>query len=154
MNLDGSLYALLLAGHVTALGVMLVAIFVRRRWLRPIGVLAGAVAIWLPLFVLINTLGEPHPNPPNEVMKLLGAIQFEDDLYLFVDKKRGELTTRLYNVEIVENRYDPGQLNANQSGYDMLGVQVNPTDSGAYEVIYLDYEAPDWDKGGMQRGWR
>ena len=36
----------------------------------------------------------------------------------------------------------------------MLGVRVSQTGAGTYEVIYLDYEAPDWDKGNMQRGWR
>ena len=49
---------------------------------RPLGVLAGVIAIWLPLFVLVNTLGQPHPKPPGEMMKLLGVLETEETPHL------------------------------------------------------------------------
>lgn len=154
MNFEPSTYMLLLGAHVAAVIVVIAAIFLRYRWLRNVAVLAGAGAIWLPLFILINTLGEPHPRPPGEVMKLLGVVEDDRQLYLFVDKKRDEPTTRMYNVRLVKNKYDDGMFRVQQTPYDLLGVQVTPTDSGDWEVVYLDYVAPDWDKGGMQRSWR
>ena len=42
----------LLIAHVVCVAVVLVAIFYRRRWLKPIAVIAGAIALWLPLFAL------------------------------------------------------------------------------------------------------
>ena len=116
-------------------------------------VLAGAGAIWLPLFILINTLGEPHPIPPGEVMKLLAVVEDDRQLYLFVDKKRDEPTTRMYNVRLADNNAD-GAFHVQQTAYGLLGVQLTPTDSGDWEVIYLDYVPPEWEKGGVQRSWR
>lgn len=154
MNFEPSTYMLLLGAHVAAVIVVIAAIFLRYRWLRNVAVLAGAGAIWLPLFILINTLGEPHPRPPGEVMKLLGVVEDDRQLYLFVDKKRDEPTTRMYNVSIVKNKYDDGMFHLQQTAYSLLGVRVTPTEDGDWEVVYLDYVAPDWDKGGMQRSWR
>ena len=39
----------LLIAHVVCMAVVLTAIYFRRRWFKPIAVVAGAIALWLPL---------------------------------------------------------------------------------------------------------
>lgn len=156
MNWELSTYLLLLAGHVAAMAlVVYVALRRNRGWLRLLAVLAGAAAIWTPLLVMVHTLGEPNPRPPDTVLRLLAVAQGEDRIYLFVDKQEGEPMPRMYNVPVVKNKYDDGMYHVQQTGYaGLLGVRVNVNDEGLYDVVFLDYEVPDWDKGNLQRGWR
>jgi hypothetical protein len=156
MNLEPSAYMLLIGAHIAAVLIVLVAALRRNRgWLRLVAVLAGSVAIWLPLLILLSTLGEPNPRPPDKVLKLLGVAEDDHQLYLFVDTQPGEPTPRMYTVKRVKNKYDDGRNHVQQTGYNsLLGVKVNVDDEGNYEVVYVDYEAPDWDKGTAQRGWR
>lgn len=156
MNWEPSIYLLLMAGHILAVLLVLVAALRRNRgWLRAAAVLAGSAAIWTPLFIMLHTLGEPNPHPPDKVLKLLGVVEDDHHLYLFVDTQPGEPTPRMYNVPMVKNKYDDGRYHVQQTGYaGLLGIRVNIDEAGNYQVVYVDYEAPDWDKGKLQRGWR
>ena len=149
MNWMPPLYLTLAAVHVLAVAVVILAVWRRDRgWLRAGAALAATAAIWLPLLIKLSTLGEPNPHPPDKVMKLLGVS--EDDahnLYLFVDTQPGETVPRMYRVKQVQNKYDDHQYHVVQTGYSrFIGVKVNLDDAGNYEPVYLDYEAPDWDK--------
>jgi len=156
MNWEFSTYLMLLVGHVMAV-LLIVGVALRRNrgWLRFLAVLAGGAAVWTPLLVMTHTLGQPNPRPPNTVMRLLGVAEDSHHIYLFVDTQENEPTPRMYNVPMVKNKYDDGLYHVQQTGYSgLLGVRVNVDDEGLYGVVFLDYEAPDWDKGNLQRGWR
>ncbi len=66
-------YHVLLAIYVGCISMMILAIFVPRRGLRAIGAIAGAVSLWLPLFIQLNTLGTPNSHPPKGDYQLLAS---------------------------------------------------------------------------------
>jgi hypothetical protein len=157
MDIDFSPFVLWTAAHVAAVVAVVAAVWLRAEgWYRMAAALAGATAIWLPLQIQLHALGEPSLSPPTgKVMNLLGAFEDEaHDIYLFVDTERGETAPRMYKVKQVVNKYDDHQYHVQRQSYSqLLGVQVNLDETGGFEMVYLDYEMPDWDKDDMQRGY-
>lgn len=157
MSLIASVYGLLVGAHVVLVGVVMAAVLfgARGRW-RLAAALAATVAVWLPLTIQVSALDQPKPNPPDKVLKLLGAVEDgRQNIYLFVDTEPGEPAPRMYTVKQVKNKHDDHQIRAIQTSYShFLGVKVNYSESGEVDVVYMDYVMPDWDKDDMQRGYR
>lgn len=143
----------LLVGHVACMAVVLTAIFVRRRWLKPFAVIAGAVAIWLPLFALLDTLGLPNPYPPPGDYRLISSKydRESETLYMFVDTLGRDFTPRVYGMFFDKSRYDREDQNVD---YSQQVLRLGTNAGGEYEVVYVDYEPPDLLKDGMVRGWQ
>ena len=80
-------YVGMLAGHVICVSIVLVAVFFKRRWLKPVAVVAGAVALWLPLMAHLNSLGAASPFKPKNEFRVISSKVDEENhrLYLFVD---------------------------------------------------------------------
>ena len=144
--------ALLLA-HVACTTLMLVAIFLRRRWLKPLAVITGAVTLWLPLFALLDTLGLPNPYPPQGDYRMISSRYDKqaEILYIFVDTLGRDFTPRLYGMHFDKTRYE--RLGQNVD-YSVVVMRIGDDGGGNYEVDYVDYEPPDLLKDGMMRGWQ
>jgi hypothetical protein len=156
MSFSPSPYLFLVAAHVAAVCIVLVAVWRGAQGrMRLLAALAGAAAVWLPLLIQVAALGEPKHNPPDKVLKLLGAVEDNaKNIYLFVDTEPGEPAPRMYTVKQVKNKYDDNQTHVIQLSYSqLLGVKVNLSETGDFEVVYLDYEMPDWDKDDLQHGY-
>ena len=143
----------LLIAHVVCMAVVLVAVFVRRWWLKPIAVVAGAVALWLPLFALLDTLGLPNPYPPPGDYRLLSSKYDPESemLYMFVDTLGRDFTPRVYGLYFDKSRYERLDVNAD---YNQMVMRIGNDGGGEYEVVYVDYQPPDLLKDGMVRGWQ
>ena len=146
-------YMVLLAAYAACVLTVIVAIFVRRRWLRSLAVVAGAVALWLPLLTHIETLGAPSPFPPEGDYRLISSKMddTEDILYLFVDTLGQDFTPRVYRIPFDRSRY---KRLAEQSDYLVRVLRISGGRGGDFEVVYVDYTPPDLLKGNMMRGWR
>lgn len=143
----------LLIAHVACTSVVLVAIFYRRRWLKPLAVVAGAVALWLPLFALLDTLGLPNPYPPLGDYRLISSKYDRESqvLYMFVDTLGRDFTPRVFGMYFDKSRYDRMDTNVD---YSVVVMRLGDNAGGDYEVVYVDYEPPDLLKDGMVRGWQ
>jgi hypothetical protein len=143
----------LLVAHVVCMVVVLIAIFVRRRWLKPIAVVAGAVAMWLPLLALLDTLGLPNPYPPPGDYRLISSKYDpkSETLYMFVDTLGRDFTPRVYGMYFDKSRYSRMEQNVD---YSQVVMRLGNDGGGEYEVVYVAYEPPDLLKDGMVRGWQ
>lgn len=151
--LSGVDYRALLAAHCGLLAVVLAAALARKRWLRPPAAVAAAAALWLPLFALIETLGQPNPYPPDGRYRVLSSTLDKDAgrLYLFVDTLGADPTPRVYAIP-----FDPGEyerFEAQAADYEQQVLEI-VSGEGEYEVVYVDYEPPDLLKDGLMRGWQ
>ncbi len=146
-------YLALIAVHVACVAVILIAIFADRRWLKPLAVLAGAALIWMPLLILLNTLGIPNGSPPNGKYQMLSSRMHETDdvLYVFVNALEEDYTPRVYSIPFTRRQYDRLQ---ESSDYDLRVLNIEQGAGGNYEVVYVDYTPPDLLKGDVMRGWR
>ena len=146
-------YLVFLAVLVACVLIILLALFVRRGWLKPVAVIAGAVALWLPLLSQLETLGAPSPNPPSGLYQVISSkmSESEDILYLFVDAMETDLTPRVYQIPFKRDKYERLRTEGDYAGR-VLRVQVG--EGGSYEVVYVDYEPPDLLKDGMMRAYR
>ena len=143
----------LLAAHAACIGLVMLAVLWRRRWLRPFAAVAGAVALWLPLFALTDTLGQPNPYPPEGDYRVLSSKLDKDSgqLYMFLDTLGVDPTPRVYSIH-----FDPGEYERFEdmaSDYEQQVLRLSEGD-GAYDVVYVDYEPPDLLKDGLMRGWQ
>lgn len=152
-DLDNVTWGLLLALHVACMALVLVAVFYRRGWLKPFAVVAGAVALWLPLFALLDTLGLPNPYPPDGDYRLLSSRYDEETgtLYMFVDTLGRDFTPRVFSMYFDKTQYERMQRNVD---YDQQVLRLSSSAGGDFEVVYVDYEPPDLLKDGMMRGWQ
>lgn len=139
--------------HVLAVSIVVLMIFIKKPGFRLVGVVCGAVAIWLPLFMLLKTLGLPHPDTPSGKVRILGSKMHdtEDVLYVFVDTLGRDKTPRVFSIPVERKRYS---RRGNAVDYTMQVVSVEPGDGGMFELVYVDYEPPDLLKGGMMRRYR
>ena len=146
-------YITLLAAHVVCVLVILLAVFLRRRGLRPVAVIAGALALWLPLLSQLETLGAPSPQPPSGDYRVISSkmSESEDILYLFVDAMETDFTPRVYQIPFKRDKYERLRAEGDYAGR-VLRIQTG--EGGTYEVVYVDYEPPDLLKDGVMRGWR
>lgn len=143
----------LLAAHAACIGLVVIAVLTRKRRLRPPAVVAGAVALWLPLFALIGTLGRPNPYPPEGNYKVLSSKLDKDTgrFYMFLDTLGVDPTPRVYQIQFNMDDYE--RFEATAADYEQQVVELSGGD-GEYEVVYVDYEPPDLLKGGVVRGWQ
>lgn len=143
----------LLIAHIACMAVVLTAIVIRRRWLKPLAVVMGAVSLWLPLFALLDTLGLANPYPPVGDYRLISSKYDQDSerLYLFVDTMGRDSTPRVYSMHFDKTRYDRMDQNTD---YSAVVMRLGNDAGGDYEVVYVDYEPPDLLKDGMMRGWQ
>lgn len=143
----------LLLAHLACVAVVLAAIAVRRRWLKPVAVVAGAVSLWLPLFALLETLGRPNPYPPLGDYRMISSTYDEDSerLYLFVDTMGQDSTPRVYSMRFDKSRYNRMDQNVD---YSAVVMRLGNDGGGDYEVVYVDYEPPDLLKDNLMRGWQ
>lgn len=143
----------LLAAHVACIAVVMLAVLWRKRWLRPPAVIAGAVALWLPLFALMDTLGQPNPYPPEGNYKVISSKLDKDTgrFYMFLDTLGVDPTPRVYMIRFDPDEYERFEETA--SDYEQQVVHLSSGD-GDYEVVYVDYEPPDLLKDGLMRGWQ
>ena len=146
------IYQPLLIAHAACVAVILAAILVRRDWLKPLAVIAGAVALWLPLFALFDTLGRPNPYPPKGTYRML-ASSFDDQsetLYVFVDSVAKDLMPRVYRMHFEREKFR--RLQESESDYTQRVLQIGGG-SGDFELVYIDYEPPDLLKDEFRRGY-
>lgn len=143
----------LLAAHAACIGFVVLAIVWRRRWLKPFAVVAGAVALWLPLFALTETLGQPNPYPPDGNYKVLSSKLDKDTgrFYMFLDTMGVDPTPRVYMIQFDLDKYE--RLQATASDYEQQILNLEGGD-GEYEAVYVDYQPPDLLKDGVVRGWQ
>ena len=146
-------YSSLLAAHIACVAVVMLAVLSRWRWLRPLAVVAGAMALWLPLFALIDTLGLPNPYPPEGNYKVLSSKLDKDSgrFYMFLDTLGVDPTPRVYMIQFDLDEYERFEQTA--ADYEQQVVELSGGD-GEYEVVYVDYEPPDLLKDGVMRGWQ
>jgi len=146
-------YSSLLALHIGCVAFIVLAVLWRTRWLRPLAVIAGAVALWLPLFALLDTLGQPNPYPPNGHYKVLSSKLHKETgrFYLFLDTLGVDPTPRVYVIQFEMDEYE--RFAETASDYEMQVIQLNGG-GGDYEVVYVDYQPPDLLKDGVMRGWQ
>jgi hypothetical protein len=152
-DLEAGGWSILLAGHVLCVAVVVAGIFFRRRWLRPIAVVAGAAALWLPLFALLDTLGLPNPYPPPGDYRLISSRYdaSSEMLYMFVDTMGRDFTPRVYAMFFDRSKYDRLDRNAD---YNARILRLFNSAGGDFDVVYVDYEPPDLLKDDMMRGWQ
>jgi len=146
-------WGMLLIAHAVLTGIVVLAVVWRRRWLRPIAVVAGAVALWLPLFALLDTLGLPNPYPPEGDYKVI-ATRYDEDrqiMYLFADTLGRDFTPRVFGMAYDRQKYSRLEQNPD---YSVVVMRLSNSGGGDYEVVYVDYEPPDLLKDGMVRGWQ
>lgn len=137
--------------YVALVGVILAALVTGRRALRPLAVLAGAVAIWLPHAMLTEALGHVSPFPPNGNYRLL-ASKFDlerDTVYVLLAGYDGLSPPRSYRIPLSE--YGQEKL-PEGSPYDPPDVYISRGDSGEVEMLAIDYEPPDPPKGTRNYG--
>jgi len=147
------IYQPLLIAHAACIALILVAILVRRNWLKPIAVMAGAVALWLPLFAMFDTLGRPNPYPPKGTYRML-ASKFDEPtgtLYVFVDSVAKDLMPRVYRMEFDRGKYR--RLQESESDYTQRVLQIGSGQGSDFELVYIDYEPPDLLKDEFRRGY-
>ena len=153
LDLDAGGWPLLLAAHALCMALVLAGIFLRRRWLRPIAVVAGAAALWLPMFALLDTLGLPNPYPTTGDYRLISSRYDEasETLYAFVDTMGRDFTPRVFAMHFDKSKYDRLDRNAD---YNARVLRLFNSSGGDFEVVYVDYEPPDLLKDDMTRGWQ
>jgi len=145
-------YIALFAAHVVSILIILAAVFIRRPWLRPVGAIAGAVALWLPLFALLSTLGEANPFPPEGRYRMIASKMHDDQrhLYMFVDTLDNDPTPRLFRIPFDRSKFD--RLDA--TDYASQVVSISGGEGGDFEVVYVDYQPPDLLKDDVMRGYQ
>lgn len=146
-------HAALLAAHVGCVALIALAVLTRRRWLRPPAAVAGAVALWLPLFALADTLGRPDFRAPEGDYKVIASKLDKDNgnFYIFVDTLGADPTPRVYAIRFEPHEYERFERTA--SNYEQQVLRLTHG-GGNYEVMYVDYMPPDLLKDGMMRGWQ
>ena len=147
-------YVGMLAGHVICVSIVLVAVFFKRRWLKPVAVVAGAVALWLPLMAHLNSLGAASPfKPKNEFRVISSKVDEENQrLYLFVDLLGKDYTPRVFRIP-----FDPSKwvgLRGNPAYLENQVMRFEAGRGGEFEAVYIDYVPPDLLKDGVMRGWQ
>lgn len=148
-------YASLLALHTGCILVIFLAIFLPGRKFKTLAVIAGAVAIWLPLGVQLQALGHPNPNPPQGDYQLLATqpSASEESLYIYVEALERDDTPRLYRIPFPEITYELLE-SAGNADNEIRVIRVEPGESTEFEVFYISYEPPDLIKGEPRRGTR
>ncbi len=146
-------YSTLLAAHVVCIALVMLAVLWRKRWLRPFAVIAGAAALWLPLFALLDTLGQPNPYPPDGNYKVLASKLDKDTgrFWMFLDTLGVDPTPRVYMIQFDLEDYE--RFEATASDYEQQVVRLM-SGEGDYEVVYVDYQPPDLLKDEVMRGWQ
>lgn len=144
-------YLALSALYVALVAVILVALVTRRAALRPLAVLAGAAAMWLPYAMLDEAQGHPSPFPPDGNYRLL-ASRFDlerERVYVLLAGYDGLSAPRSYRVPL--SAYGQQEL-PEGSPYDPPDVYISRGDGGELEVLSIDYEPPDPPKGTRNYG--
>jgi hypothetical protein len=148
-------YSQLLILHAVCILLICIAIFIPRGWLRALAVLAGAVAVWLPLLIHLQTLGRPNPQPPPGEYQLLTAQSdaARTTLYLYVDGVAGQHTPKLYAIPYPKSR-GAASDDAEDEIENMQIISISPGEGGEFEVLRVDREPPDLPKEEPDHGTR
>ncbi len=146
-------YLVLLGGLVACVLVILISVFLRWRWLKPLAVAAGAAALWLPLLSQLQTLGAPNPYPPDGDYRIISSKLNEahDMLYIFAEAMGADTTPRIYQIPFDLARYE--RMTDTGSDYTLQILRIE-ADGGDYEVVYVDHTPADLLKGDMMRAYR
>ncbi len=146
-------YLVLLGVLVGCVLVILVSVFLRWRWLKPLAVAAGAVALWLPLLSQLQTLGAPNPYPPDGDYRIISSKlnDAHDTLYIFAEAMGADTTPRIYQIPFDLARYE--RMTDTGSDYTLQILRIE-ADGGDYEVVYVDHTPADLLKGDMMRAYR
>ena len=139
---------------VVCILIIVLAVFIRRSWLKSLAVICGAVALWLPLMALLSALGEASPFAPDGNYRLISSKYIEERelLYLFVDTMGRDATPRIYRIHFEKSKYE--RLQETASDYDQQVLHIDVGGSGDAEIVYVMYEPPDLLKEGVMRGYR
>jgi len=147
-------YMWFLAVHVGCVLIVLAAVVLKWKRLKPIAVISGSVALWMPLMAHLTTLGVPSPYlPATEVRVITSDLdETRNILYLFVDLLGKDYTPRVYQIPFDPSKFgglvgDPAYL------VDQV-LQFQAGIGGTYEAVYIDYVPPDLLKDNMMRGWQ
>ena len=143
----------LMSALVVCISIIILAVFIRRGWLKSLAVVCGAVALWLPLLALLSSLGEASPFAPKGNYRLISSKYVEDRelLYLFVDTMGRDATPRIYRIHFEKKKYK--RLQETASDYEQRVLHIDDSGFGDAEVVYVMYEPPDLLKGGWMRGY-
>ena len=143
-----------LAGHVLCVLTVLAAVFFRWRWLKPVAVAAGAIALWLPLMAHLTSLGVPSPFHPTTEFRVISSKLDEENhvLYLFVDLLGRDFTPRVFQIPFDPSKWDG--LRGNPAYLENRVLRLQAGRGGEFEAVYVDYVPPDLLKDGMMRGWQ
>ena len=146
-------YLVLLGGLVACVLVILISVFLRWRWLKPLAVAAGAAALWLPLLSQLQTLGAPNPYPPDGDYRIISSKlnDAHDLLYIFAEAIGADTTPRIYQIPFDLARYE--RMTDTGSDYTLQILRIE-ADGGDYEVVYVDHTPADLLKGDMMRAYR
>lgn len=147
-------YLVLLGGLVGCVLLILVSVFLKWRWLRPLAVAAGAVALWLPLLSQLQTLGAPNPYPPDGDYRIISSklSDAHDMLYIFAEAMGADTTPRMYQIPFDLDRYE--RLTDTGADYTQQILRIEGGNGDDYDIVYVDYTPPDLLKGDMMRAYR
>jgi len=146
-------YQILFGVYAACIALIVTAVFLQRRRLRFAAVLAGAVALWLPLLIQLSTLGVPNPFPPKGDYRLLGAKLNEKDgtLYFLALTMGRDHVPRLYSMPFSKSRAPNAITEFTEYDGSLQVVSVRPGEGGEIEMVYIDYAPVVPEKSEVRR---
>jgi len=103
---------------------------------------------------MLESMGVAVEKRPTGVFKIITSIVPDYDkldIYLLIKNMNSENPPRLHKIKL--NREEMNRIRDEGSDYDQEVYRVEGDGSGAYELVYIDYDPPDLQKGDVQRSY-
>ena len=142
-----SLYFYILI-YVTAVCLVVVAVFFPNPRLRAVAVVVGALALWMPFTIYKTSLGQPHPFAEPGDYELLG-IRWNPEatrVFVLVNNDVRTPVPRLYSMSWEKHSSrddDTFDMNQSRHGYVGSSIHLGPA---SMEVLDAPFQLPDLDK--------
>ena len=134
--------------------LVIVSLFIKSSLNKTLNIVLLSFALWLPLYGMINSMGVAIEKRPTGIFKIVTSIvpdYSKKDIYLLIKDMHSENPPRLHKIEL--NREEMNRIRDEGSDYDQEVFRVQRDGSGAYELVYVDFEPPDLQKGDVQRSY-
>ena len=121
---------------------------------RTIVVVLLAIALWMPIYQNISSLGYAIAIKPSGNFKIITSLVPENnnsEIYILVKHLEQKELPRLHKIKL--NREQMRRIRDEGIDYSQQVFRMSGDGSGTYEIVYVDYTPPDLQKGDTQRSY-